>query len=103
MHKTVEVFDDSQNKNIHKFDMHTEEDILITPDNHNGNLPYHLEGTIGRLSKQTANPAEQYRNTANVNFAFGELQLQNNKQSQPDTHLRIRGALKNEVSADGII
>ena len=28
----------------------TNEDILVTPSHHNGTLPYHLEGTIGRLS-----------------------------------------------------
>ena len=96
------MFDDSENKNIHKFDTHTEEDILITPNNHNGNLPYHLEGTIGRLSKQAANHVEQSRNTANANFAFSELSFRN-EQPHPETSLRIRGALKNEASADGII
>ena len=102
-HKFVEVFDDSENKNIHKFDTHTEEDILITPNNHNGNLPYHLEGTIGRLSKQTPNPVKQSRNTANINFAFSELSHRGNEQPHLDNTLRIRGALKNEASADGII
>ena len=103
-HRTVEVFDDSLNKNIHEFDTNTEEDILIIPNNHNGNLPYHLEGTIERLSKQTPNPVKQSRKTVNVNVKFSELSNRGNEQPHLDNTLRIRrGALKIEASADRII
>jgi len=101
--KFVEVFDDFENKNIHEFDALTKEDIIVTPHNHNGELPYHLEGTIGRISKQTKNPDENSQNTANVNYAFGQPQLYNDEGQNPETNMRIRGALKNEKSADGII
>jgi len=102
-HNFVEVFDELPERNIHKFDSQVAEDIIVTPMNHNGKLPYHLEGTVGRQSKQTKAAEEYSGNTANVNFAFKEFDLFNNEKETPSTNIRIRGALKHETSVDGII
>ena len=102
-HNFVEVFDELPDRNIHKFDSQVAEDIIVTPTNHNGKLPYHLEGTVGIQSKQTKAAEEYSGNTANVNFAFKEFDLFNNEKETPSTNIRIRGALKHETSVDGII
>jgi len=78
-------------------------DVLVTPSHHNGTLPYHLEGTIGRLSDKLLPRPDTDLNTRNQKHPTSQQQSSNFEDSVETNQLEHKFKTDNKGSEINVV